>query len=437
MKKLLSVVAMSLSASLFAAMPEVTSVTVDSRSARRVTVNYVVSGSVGFVTCVFETNFVNEVEETVWVPLKAESVRTLSGDVNRMVAVGAHQFKWNARKDFPDHKFGGNSIRVKVTAFNAYDPPDYVAIDLTQPSGGIGYYSSAEEVPGGVTDDVYKTTTLLLRRIHAAGVRWRMGSPTWEGLRSDWELAHMVTLSRDYYIGVYEFTQKQYELVAGYDGSTVPNAKPSATKSRETAAKRPVTNVTFGALRGADYGWPSSHAVDSTRCLGLLRTRTGLEFDLPTSAQWEYACRAGEATGYYKGVEPKSSDDWQGYATNVVADCAWTKWNTREDPDTSSAEAHVVGQKLPNNWGLYDMCGNVAELCLDWYSKTAQIGEFIDPVGPAEASGLSNQSDRMWRGGDYTQGNTYMRSAASYTWTTPSSGYDFVGFRVCCPAVFN
>ena len=83
------------------------------------------------------------------------------------------------------------------------------------------------------------------------------------------------------------------------------------------------------------------------------------------------------------------------------------------------------------------MSGNVAELCLDWYSKTAQIGEFIDPVGPAEASGLSNQSDRMWRGGDYTQGNTYMRSAASYTWTTPSSGYDFVGFRVCCPAVFN
>ena len=114
-------------------------------------------------------------------------------------------------------------------------------------------------------------------------------------------------------------------------------------------------------IRGSSNGaeWPSSAAVDSSSFMGKLRARTGLNFDLPTEAQWEYACRAGTTTKY-------------SYGDSGNGDYMWYYGN-------SCMKTHKVGTKLPNPWGLYDMHGNVYEWCLDWYASDLSGG--TDPKG--------------------------------------------------------
>jgi formylglycine-generating enzyme required for sulfatase activity len=151
--------------------------------------------------------------------------------------------------------------------------------------------------------------------------------------------------------------------------------------------------------------WPASNAVDSTSCLGKLRSWTGLDFDLPTEAQWEYACRAGTTTTYSYGNSANGSYMWYG--------------------DNSSWTTHEVGTKQPNPWGLYDMHGNVFEWCLDWYG-TLSYG--TDPKG--SSSGAS----RMLRGGCLYCGCSYFDvsfCASSYRiYGDPPDAGNNVGFRL-------
>jgi formylglycine-generating enzyme required for sulfatase activity len=128
-------------------------------------------------------------------------------------------------------------------------------------------------------------------------------------------------------------------------------------------------------------------------------------YRLPTEAQWEYACRAGTTTAYNTG--DTFSDD-----------IAWYSGN-------SGNWAHIVGLKKPNNWGLYDMHGNVREWCWDWlgyYTSTPQT----DPVG------LISGQDRALRGGDYIEAADMMRSASRIT--ADIHGYGaLTGFRIVRP----
>ena len=430
---------------LVEATPKITLNSLVQERPDKVVVNYTLAESSALVTVSFETNYVNEAQETVWVPLERGIVKTLVGDVNRVVQPGSHTFIWKARTDWPDWELPSGAIRANIRARRPSNPADYVVIDLEKDADAISYYETAEEVPGGVADDAYKTTKLLLRRIHAANVRWRMGASYDD---AGWnktdpaEAPHMVSLSEDYYIGVYEFTQKQYEIVAGYPLSEM-TAKPSSTKDLPNAAKRPVTNVDFAALRGSgdDYNWPQKeHAVSPKRCFGLLRTRYGFRFDLPTCAQWEYAYRAGTSTSFFTGDMYNSST-----ASTVLKDYAWTTNNTTDDDDgvdySDMAKVHIVGRKLQNPWGLYDIAGNAAELCLDWAvlaDNAPSMGETVDPVGPAvQSPGGSSTSVRIWRGGSCVTGgmmggNADQRATAAYTY---KGTYKCMGFRICCPAV--
>ena len=295
----------------------------------------------------------------------------LSGDTG--TAAGIHKVVW----DVGAQGMAINSANVVFTV--AYCDEMYLVIDLSGGANASTYpMSYLFAVPSGGWTDEYKTTKLVLRRLPAGTFKMNDTSN--------------VTLTNPFYIGVFEVTQKQYALVTGTNPSEF---------SGDTL---PVEKISYDAIRGSSNGskWPSSSAVDSSSFLGKLRARTGLDFDLPTEAQWEYACRAGTTTTFYWGNSMNGNYAWYG--------------------GNSSGTAHVVGTKVANAWGLYDMSGNVREWCLDW-AGTLAYG--TDPKG--SSSGLS----RGLRGGSWNDaGSDCTSSRSSLYCGIPSRGSSYVGFRL-------
>ncbi len=288
----------------------------------------------------------------------------------------------------------------------------YMVIDLSGGVNATSYpISYLAEVPSGGWTDEYKTTKLILRRIPSG--TFLMGSPSDEQGRYyyDWESLHQVTISKSFYIGIYEVTQKQWELVMGDN------------PSEYTGKARPVEKVSYDMIRGSLNGirWPSSSDVDATSFMGTLRTKTSLKtFDLPTEAQWEYACRAGTTTALNSGK------DLTGTSSCVNMDEVGRYYYTQSDGKGGCSEHTTVGSYLPNAWGLYDMHGNVCEWCLDWFSTSLGTVPVTDPVG------ASSGSFRVSRGGFWYGGANRCRSAdrSLYDYSTTRGG----GFRLCCSA---
>ena len=404
-----------------------------------VIVNFTLSGGPAVVTATFATN---------GVPLDAALYRDgMGGDAGKLIANGPHRIKWKAYETMPNLNLTGVNLTAELTVWSQSLPPDYMAFDLTKASN-VTYYASAEMVPGGVTNRINKTDVLLLRRIDAAGVRWLMGQPIGEGLKlsvgaSDM-FSHWVTLTNNYYIGVYEMTQKQFANVCG----TTFTANASGYPDSDI---RPMESLGYHTLRPVDSPapvWPTNgHDIDPSGCLYAYRQLTGVEIDLPTEAQWEYACRAGTTTKTYAGTE--------------VDTIAWHSGNWANDPMSVACEnknqTHAVGQLKPNAWGLYDMLGNVSEFCLDILAnpETTTDGvaygrgpavdfyagrEVIEPVGPTAGpnGGAVRNSNRAIRGMNfgYSDNNGYFRCSTRCTSGRyiSSNGIEAKGFRVVCPA---
>ena len=234
-----------------------------------------------------------------------------------------------------------------------------------------------------------------------------MGSPKDEMGRYHKETQHKVTLTQIYYIGVFECTQEQWKHVMGNYTSRSCNSN-----------KQPANKVAFSELRGNDKGgqWPSGSEVDSNSFFGKLQKRTGLAFDLPTEAQWEYACRAGMTTALNSGKNITSERE---HCPNLDA-VGWYDSNSNYD-------SHPVGLKQPNAWGLYDMHGNISEWCLDWY------GEY-DKTNAIDPSGAPSGDARVLRGGCLDDHAQNCRSAYRI-YSKPSSRFNpSFGFRVAlCP----
>ncbi len=188
---------------------------------------------------------------------------------------------------------------------------------------------------------------------------------------------HRVQITKGFWMGVHPVTQKQFESVMGYN--------PSEFKGEN----RPVETVSW------------DDAIEFCKKLSELANRL---IRLPTEAEWEYACRAGEGGDYCNG-------NGEG-ALNAVG---WYSGN-------SNQQTQPVGQKKPNKWGLYDMHGNAMEWVADWHASYTEA-EAIDPKGPAGGS------SRVHRGGCYIHAAVHCRSAYRGAYT-PGSRYNYLGFRV-------
>ena len=308
---------------------------------------------------------------------KTYTATKLSGDM--AFTAGTHKFVW----DLDAEGLAFKSSNVVFTVSCETTPALYCVIDLSAGSSASSYPVTylAEPPSCGFNIDEYKTTKLVLRKINA-------GSFIMDANQS-YE-ARRVTLTKPFLCGIFEVTQKQYSLVTG------------SNPSRFKDDKYPVEKVSYDMIRGSIEGakWPESSAVDDSSFLGKLRDRTGLDFDLPTEAQWEYACRAGTTTTYYWG-------------DLMDGDYAWYL-------DNSNNGSHEVGTKKPNAWGLYDMSGNVWEFCLNWKEG------FMYGTDP---KGVSSGSSRARRGGSWLHDESYCASVERVG-SFSSATAEYVGFRL-------
>ena len=188
---------------------------------------------------------------------------------------------------------------------------------------------------------------------------------------------HTVKITKPFYMGVYEVTNKQYEL---FD----PEHK--KLRGKNGLSKDDDEAVIF-------VNWYQAKAF-----CDWLSEKEGLPYRLPTEAEWEYACRAGTKTNYYAGdILPKEF---------------YNKTSKRLD----------VGQTRPNSRGLYDMHGNVEEWCYDWYGPYVKKRQ-KDPVGYVSGD------FRVTRGGSHSTYPYFLRSA-NRMGTLPEDKHWLIGFRV-------
>ena len=457
MKTMLCVATSALSAMLMASdTPEVSNVQMrQSSTGRKVTIKYELSNAANgaVVTLDVETNKTGSAtnNDADWVSIGGAAVCNAQGAVWRKVTSadvdgnGLYTITWR-----PDHSWEGHKVelanggaRAVVTAWALDNTPDYMVVDVSagaQPNTQR-YYPAADFLPGGVSNGLYKTTTLLMRKIMAKDVTWTMGSTTLETQRVPAkEATHQVALTNNYYIGVFEITQSQWGLIQP------DRSAPSYFANVADRAMRPVEQVSYNEIRNAAnstvantaYYWPADPNPDSA--LGKLRAKTGINFDLPSESQWEFAARAGNgSTKWGDGSAILNTDQDQNldllgrYYKNPTS-------NSLSSPAANVASSQggtaIVGSYAPNAWGLYDTAGNVWEWCLDWCVDdiTAHGGKVnIDPA--SSANPLSGTSAiRVIRGGCWGNKAGDCRPACRVGLNPTNNSFNGAGFRVVCTA---
>ena len=408
MRKKKSIIGLIAVAGLAAAKgaPLATGVSVFKTEAEGIVVSYNLSED-AIVTADFMTNGVSV------------GVVEVGGDVNKVVSSGERRITWRPDRS-PDHSrvMAADEVGVKLTVWPKTNPPDWMVVDLMV-KNVLQFYATSNDVPGGVGSRQYKTTKLLMRRIPAAGVEWRMGKENY-----NYGYDHYVKLSSDYYMCVYQLTLRQAYCINKTSTSTFSDVV-------DDYWVLPLEGISWRTMRGG-ADWPADgHTVGDGCLIDGFRKWTGLELDLPTSAQWEFAARAGTSGEVWWGADVSDAK------VKGMANCA-------------SAVGHPVevGSYPPNPWGLYDMYGNIIEECLDYccfgsvyqglYGNAPTVA-VSDPEGPSSGecnvTVATGERVRVGRGGGFSDATSSMRSHS----VTGANVHEYkesnrwIGYRLVCP----
>ncbi len=266
-------------------------------------------------------------------------------------------------------KTGSHSVRLTADGYETL-------------SQTIEVNSSSTAFSFSMKEEARKLSPIILNLINnmvrVEGGTFMMGATSEQGsdAYNDEKPAHQVTLY-SFSIGKYEVTQEEWQAVMGNNPSNFKGDK------------RPVEQVSW---------------TDCQEFIRKLNAMTGKSFRLPTEAEWEYACRGGNRSIWYKYA---GSDN--------LGSVAWYDKN-------SGNETHPVGQKSPNKLGLYDMSGNVWEWCQDW-SGEYNSGSVTNPTGP------DSGSYRVFRGGSWFFNARSCRSSRRFDYS-PSYRYFDLGLRL-------
>ncbi len=314
----------------------------------------------------------------------------------------------------------GNAVDAPIYAGGREVGRSYVPLTLLRGvhklsiEGAFGYWEGDIEI---IEQQVVEREVVLaeapvsvigdMRMVRLPPATFAMGSPVDETGHEPDEDLHQVVISHPYLMSATEVTQAQYELLV------------HANPSRYRGKTAPVESVTweealeFCNLLSDSAGLSRAYV----RRDGVMTwDRTSPGFRLPTSAEWEYACRAGS--------DPTQRADRKDERLETVA---WFKRN-------AGRSHHFVGSLAASDWGLYDMQGNVWEWCWDWLGKASVNGDagaepLIDPVGPPEGT------MRVWRGGSWEDAAKYCR-CANVGGVEPKARLSNLGFRVV-RTIFN
>ena len=268
-------------------------------------------------------------------------------------------------------------------------------------------------IGGTTTNDGNVSVDIADELVLINGGTFQMGSPESEMQRETDETQHEVTVS-DFYIGRYEVTQEQYEKVMGDNPSNF------------SGENLPVENVTwYDAIEycnrlSEQEGLTPVYTVDGEN---VSWDRSANGYRLPTEAEWEYAARAGTTTPF--NTETSISDEeanYYGHYPYGIEENYFSQDNLETEPGQYRQTTVEVNSFSPNNWGLYNIHGNVAEWCFDYYGA-------YDLENTDNPSGPTTGTLRVNRGGGWNDYAKHLRSAYRAS-TTPNQGMSNIGFRI-------
>ena len=361
-----------------------------------------------------------------------------------MAKAGSNRVTWDFGADYPGFKSNDMKFGVSVACYTESSTPLYMVIDL---SGGpdaakypVRYTMNAPEHIQGATGEKCQTTELWLRRVRRPSGSVVFGN----SYKDDWNGSFYGTMSRDYWLGVFEVTQKQFELVMGNNPSYFTN--PAGNGSRPVDGIVVQDDLIATARNPRHY--PEENMA-SDRFFGKINIKAGLKLTLPSSIEWEWAASAGRTSIY---------DNW--YSSDVASIMRYSgnsnKDNVAADSGLDTGTA-AVGSYAPNAWGFYDLHGNVAEwMCESRNGWTNQgIAEYLaayrtekgdDSLGQSQENPIVDYDGENLDGVFFRQRGGSYADDASASWDKTSlwrwndlgeSGswarLNKVGFRVAMP----
>ncbi|NQV26503.1 MAG: SUMF1/EgtB/PvdO family nonheme iron enzyme [Rhodopirellula sp.] len=291
---------------------------------------------------------------------------------------------------WPDVRYGDLGFRLVCSLTQSEDRKQPVVESmLPSPESPTAVTPHQVQLATPLQPEITNTIEMKFKLIPAG--EFLMGSPLGQLDRQTNEQPHDVRITKPFYLQTTEVTQGQWEAVMG----TKPWSGKPLTKE---GYLNPATSVSWD---------------DAEEFCQKLGDAEGTTYRLPSEAEWEYACRAGSVRPFSFGGNDVALNRYAWFRSN-----AWL---------TNQKYAHGVGQKQPNNWGLYDMHGNVQEWCGDWYQEEYnELKPVADPSGPSKGW---ERVVRVVRGGSWLFDAQLCRSARRYGYKPDRQAND-LGFRV-------